>query len=503
MRESQYLTFPEYLVGTSRPHVFSRAFFDSLICGALLLLIIQVALGTSIYFAIGVFVSLLVVIFTWWVVGLESIAGILIAIFAFNYLVFSQIAKTVYGQPGDSNLSAPETTIVVLLLGIVSICAAAILVSRMLGNRRLISVEVSADVLLHMRNITFAIGLLFLIVDRVTSSSINDQNQFGGYVSIAHQYANVIMLAILAENWRVMIITNGKRSLSPTLCVMLCGLTFVGFLAVSKQAMANPLLIYFIGSIAYRKYITKAQMVVAATAIIGGIFILYPAIHLTRAEQGHSVTGEYAGEFFYKTILDPGSIYEDWREQQNLTPDDIYSLNYLGSFDSLAARFMLIANTDIIVNSVDEDGPYGIDLLMQGLGQLLPTFLYPDKQRYYTGDVLTWYYGLRHWNVSGYPTIGILADSYAVMSLTGVVVFPFVIMLIFFLEIQLFGTRITGNWIGSFFLFNQFHFFSEDNLASFNNVVLRNLPIYIIIILGSFYLADILASRSKRKDHRY
>src|SRR5271169_5878747 len=82
---------------------------ECLLAGAILLLVCQLLMGTSIYFAAGVFLTLLMVIFTWRLVGFGSIAGLLIAVIAFNFLVVSQIAKTIYGQPGETNISAPET----------------------------------------------------------------------------------------------------------------------------------------------------------------------------------------------------------------------------------------------------------------------------------------------------------------------------------------------------------------------------------------------------------
>lgn len=488
---------------SSSARVATGKWFPILISSATLLLVGQILVGTSIYFACTVYITLVVVLVTLRLIGLSTIAGILIAYLAFRYLVVSQIVKTLLGQPGDSNLGAPDTTITILLIGICSLCAAALLVRLLMGERKFISVSPSPEVLAHVRNISFGFGGLFLLVIVVTGTTQSAAGEVGGIRAVASQFANIIFLAVLAETWRVLTISQGKRSISSMLLTMLCLLTIMGFVFNSKKGMADALLMYLIASASYRRHLTRAQVGVVICAFIGGITIAYPSVQMLRSQRGTSsvVSFQLAEDFFYRVLTEPQSVVAEWESLES-TPDlSLYAegIKYLGSHDALLERFMLIANTDVIVAAVNQDGPYGMKLVTMGLDMMLPTFLDPDKPRDDTGDVLAWHYGLREWGLFGYPTVGMFADSYAALKWAGVTIFPFFIGLIFFIEIQIPGRWIRGNFIGAYFVFEHFHLFGENTIAALDATIIRNVPTDYIFIFAMFYVADLLIDHRLRR----
>jgi hypothetical protein len=231
--------------------------------------------------------------------------------------------------------------------------------------------------------------------------------------------------------------------------------------------------------------------------------VLYPAVQLLRAERGPTgLSSETLGEFVETTVLDPMVFYQRFQQVQAAIPQsDLYTqaLAYLGTYDELTGRFLLIANTDVVVNAVNTDGPYGIELLTMGLEQIVPTFLYPGKPREDVADIVTWYYGLRDWYVVGAPTTGIFADSYACAEWTGVVAFPFLLIMVYFFEVQLAGGKIFGNFLTTFFLFNALHPFPEMTADSFAYAIIRTIPIYYALILGCIFIADMLAGKRVRQ----
>ncbi|HVB81193.1 MAG TPA: hypothetical protein VNE82_14740 [Candidatus Binataceae bacterium] len=482
-----------------RPGAGTRIFFDALAAGFVLLLIAQLAVGTSVYFAAGVFVTLMIVVFTWRFLGIGNVAGLLIAVMATNYLVVSQILKTLYGQPGDSNLGAPDTTILVLLVGFSATCAAAILVTTLIGKRRVIAVDPSPTVLLYLRNITLGIGLVFVIYNRIADSGTDGSAQYGGFYAISHQFSGIIALPILAETWRLLMLSKGQRSLSVFNIALMIAIAVFGFISNTKEGTIAPFVLYLATTVAYRCYVTRGQIITAIAGAIVFVFLLYPAVQIMRSDRtATGITAETATEFVETTLSDPLAFFRRFQQfQAVIPPNDLFtqSLAYLGTYDELTGRFLLIANADVVVNAVNADGPFGIGLWTMGIEQAVPTVLYPDKPRDDTSDIVTWYYGLRDWHVVGSPAIGLFAESYAIAELPGVVFLSFILMAIFFFELELTGTTIVRNFLATFFFFNFLHAFSEQSADGIAFQILRNIPIYYAIILGAVFLADVFAGR--------
>lgn len=473
-----------------------------LICGAVLLFVAQVILGTSVTFAAEVLLAIVAVILTLRIIGWGSIAGILIAYFCFRYVIFSQVIKTLYGQAGDSRLGAPETTIGVIFVGICTMCFAALIVSHLFRGKTFVRIDPSVDVLKHVRNISIVIGAIAILIGRYSNGGDSAEVDYGGIGQIAHQLGSLVYVSILAETWRVLKMTEGRRSTTPLLYCLIGGLTMLGIIADTKEGTAAPLLIYIIGSASYRYRITRSQLIVIGSALFGGVLFVYPAIQLLRTQANSLVQVPVSVTigFIYDSILNPTDFFRAWSQTRDLPRTDLYAeaLNYLGDFDDLEGRFMLIANTDVIVAAVNDSGPVGMELATTGLGQLVPTFINPDKSRVFTGDYVTWYYGLRSWDVRGAPTIGLLADTYATEEWAGVIVLTFIFMFAFFFELGISGMTLRQNFMGAFLLYLYFHQFSEGNIAGFESDILRYLPIYFLMVFILVRFAETLSNREAR-----
>lgn len=469
---------------------------------ATLLFVGQLLVGTSPEFAGAVYLALLVVSTTLYLIGFATVAGILVAYMAFRYLVFSQFIKTFYGQPGDSNLQAPETTITLLLVGFTIICGAALLVSKVIGNRKIVSVSPSADTLAFVRNVSLCCGLFSYVMLRGSSVTDSGDTAYGGGIAIARQFGMFTYVAILAETWRALQLSEGRKSTSITLYTVIGALVAVGFLLNSKGAMASPVLMYLFASCAYRGYVTKAQVTMGAVVLVVGVLVAYPAVQLTRKDRGDSglITLDLAGDYLYRLITDPTSLFDDWQDYLKVPDQSLFteSLEYLGTVDDLRGRFMLIANTDVIANAVNQDGPYGPELIENALRSIVPTVIDPDKPRVYSGDLLTWHYGLRNWGVAGFPTIGLFADCYAAWSWPGVVLVLAVLMPAFFFALALPGTRLGGNFLATYLAFRFFHTFGEGTISGIMGNMFRDIPIELGLLVGMVYLADLVANRRER-----
>jgi hypothetical protein len=209
------------------------------------------------------------------------------------------------------------------------------------------------------------------------------------------------------------------------------------------------------------------------------------------------VSGNLAIEMLGNYLTDPERLAEDWSYLQSAPDTTLYSqapVSYVGSGDPLVGRFVLIAFTDVVVDSVDHYGPLGWGLVTAGFESIIPSFIDPDKTRLTMNNYLTWYYGLGSWGVVGDPAIGLFGDSYAVAGLATVMLLPFLFMGLVLFELQLTGTRIGGNFMGVIMTLFCLHSFGEDDCQGFVGLILRAIPQEMLWILGVFLCAGYLAT---------
>jgi hypothetical protein len=471
------------------------------------LFICELLIGTDLSFAVQIALTLLAATLTIRVLGPASISGLMIGFMMFTYVGFSQIAKTVLGQPAQTNLAAPDTTVSVILIGTLSICAGALLVDRFLRGRRLLEYRFTTDQLVGLRNLSFIVGGISTAINYQQAGADFTDASYGGIGAIANEFSFFTYLALMADCWAVLTRSDGRRSTSPTVLLQIGALTVYGILSNSKQGTALALVAYLIASIAYRRRVTKWQILVTAASAIVGVIVIYPATQLIRgrASVNHSVAGS-ADDLLQQFVADPASVMREWDLYRSVPIEQMsvheQGLFYLGSIDDLVGRFLLIANTDVIVDAVNEKGPYGLDLVTHGFLMAMPTLLLPDKPRINTCDLITWFYGIRpEMDEPSNPTIGIFADCYAAALWPGVVIFPFLMMLIFLPTVQIYGRNISGNLIAAFLFLKYMHIFVEVQLEGYVGYSIRSLPfdaakIYILIYVANKYFV------MNRRDHR-
>lgn len=308
---------------------------------ATLLFVAQITLGTAIEFAMAVFLTFFIVILTLRSIGYGSVGGLMLIIIVSDYLVISQLLKVWLFQAADTNLRAPDTTSFVLLLGISAVCAAAIVVSKLLGNRKVIRFDTSPETLAWVRNISLVLGLFFLVVKRSYGVTAEGEGNYGGIVGIASQLGTIFSFPIVAETWRVLKLSGGRRSTSLWLFAIVGALTLQGFLANSKELTAIPFLMYVVAAATYRGYISRQHLAAVGVALFVGVTILYPMIHILRAARdlNGNVSLSVAADEVERVITDPASFFDEWDNDkmgEALLTDFIHSRSNISAITTIS-----------------------------------------------------------------------------------------------------------------------------------------------------------------------
>ena len=114
--------------------------------------------------------------------GLSRIGGFCIAMMSLKLVIISQVAKSFFGEPGDSRLRMPITTIGVLVVGLASVTAAVMFVR---VRKHLLVTDASLESLRVGAVITFGLGAMSHL--GVMGTGVDDGAlQVGGQIGRAH-----------------------------------------------------------------------------------------------------------------------------------------------------------------------------------------------------------------------------------------------------------------------------------------------------------------------------
>jgi len=127
--------------------------------------------------------------------------------------------------------------------------------------------------------------------------------------------------------------------------------------------------------------------------------------------------------------------------------------------------------------------------------RLVPSFIDPDKPRDYESYVLLVHLGIIDPEGGKFPTVPLVAQSYAAYGLVGVLVIPFLTYVVFLLALKKLGWNLYRNVFAIFFFCSFLVVYSnQGDLGQFSGQVLRDFP---LLALALWLLTRIQRARFK------
>jgi len=454
------------------------------ILSAAMLLVTQLSLGTSAVFAQLVFLFIVLsAVAVNLAGGLSRLGGFCIAVMSLKLMVISQLAKSLYGEPGDSRLEVPVATIGVLLAGLAGMTVATAF-SRMVRFRHhLFRTDTSPDALKVAAMITFAIGSVSHL--GVMATGVEDGALLvGGVPGLLRQLSFCLSLSVVFGTAYVIQQSNGARLLGAFNLVPVGLFFLLGVLAASKQGMFEPFLLIGLTAIAFGFRFSAMHLVLAAGFLVFAVGLLFPfgqvARNYTRGfemKETFTATGEFAAKHLtdWDGFQQLHQQYNDAEEKADLT-------HYYEDSVGLLERVSLIKMVDLLVAATHRSGWSEWDTVTHGLKMALPRFLYPHKPAINTGTYLGKKAGVISEDDWGTQiSFGFIADAFSAFGWLGAVLIPGVLTFFFFLLFNWFVGPLERNvWCIYFFAEYQ-HFFAEQTISAMTLSVLRR-PIWLIAI---------------------
>ena len=414
------------------------------------------------------------------IVGAHHAAGWLAFFFILGNVIVALVAKTILLQPLESNLYAPFDSFLVLTAGSVVLLIALLISLTIPVGKPLFRPVRDVRLLRWLSNSAFALGTMLWYLNRLFQDP--QGSGFGGLAV----FWNLVLMAVIARTEMVLERSDGRRSVDTQLLLILVALVAVGLIDNSKTEVALPIVAYFATSLFYRRGITLGQVAAGVIGLILMAGLVGPMIHIHRAQRGQDLPWQERVALIERGVkhasvagrLEP---YKELAYQQFLS--GYYNYFGEGRGQMLVGRYASIQQIDPVIANVSRHGTLGGAVIWPFFTRLLPSLIYPDKPRYIESYYLLVHLGLIDPEGGKYPTVPVVAQSYAAYGATGLLVIPFLTFLGFMLALKKLGWRLYRNVFAIFF-FCVFTvvYANQGDLGQYAGSVLRSFPLLAVVV---------------------
>lgn len=407
--------------------------------------------------------------------------------FLLSYLMtvgFAAAAKTVMLETIDSRLGSPFLSFLVVFFYMASLALAVMVYEGTLRQRSIFPERMSNVGLGSLAKYTAIIGLAFWVANRIFSIDVrSDEFEKGGGTGAFGAVFPVYYFSVVVSTIKILQRTSGAASFGRDNFVYLIVGVLMALVDGQKMGIGMTYAAYLIACVSYRHHVTRYQVVVLFMSLFLGVAVLVPLIHLVRAELWQLdfadrisfVVSNYANYVEIDSILGLQSALDEV-EQSNF-------FAYFGQNNILLDRFALVQHIDGIISGVERKGYLDSAIAFDALFQFVPKFIYPGKEAFYAGDIITWGLGLRSAGVVGFPTVPAAAQLYATGGLLMVFLGGFVLMLLFLAIMRLVGDRYDRNLFGCYFVMLYIVSGASWGISHFSQKLLLALPVQYFVLL--------------------
>jgi hypothetical protein len=260
----------------------------------------------------------------------------------------------------------------------------------------------------------------------------------------------------------------------------------MGLIDNTKTSVALPIVAYFATSLFYRGGLTLRQGVAGGLGFALMAALVSPMIHAYRTLGIRDMPWQERVTFTVRAMQD-ASKNGGLQRYEELAVLQLRSgyYNYFGEGKGqmLLGRYASIEQIDPVIATTARQGMLGGTVIWPSFTRLLPSFVYPDKPHYVESYRLLVQLGLIRPEGGKYPTVPLVAQSYAGYGPAGLLLIPFLTFLGFLLALKKLGWKLYRNVFAIFF-FCMFTvvYANQGDLGQYAGSVLRNFPIVAAIL---------------------
>ena len=285
------------------------------------------------------------------------------------------VYKLFLGEPGQSNLRAPITTMAMYCGGMAGMGIAAFFSHRLIPKRCLL-----ADMALGKTMKQAAVGCFVLGAIIQLQSQVRIE---GSISSLLGQLNHFVEMGLLLGTTYAIVHSRGKRSTNWIVFAASLWLFFFGLIVFSKEGMFSWLVIWLIACMALGYNFNKLQLVGGVILVSLMAYYLQPYSQYVR-QYG---VGNPAGN-----IQVAAHYLSDLNETRRLYYEQLDSMagsfgpHYYNNLEGIFDRLQMISGDDALTDFTDHGNVYGLAPVESSYLNVIPRFLWPDKPVYRYGN---------------------------------------------------------------------------------------------------------------------
>ena len=403
-------------------------------CGfAIVLSIVQLLEGSSPEFCLLTFAFILIATIAFNVAGgFAYPSGSYIFFYAVLAVIVGVTYKAYLGEPADSNLEVPITTMLVYVAGISGMLISAYFKKLLLPARSLLG-DTANRIDLDAASIgCMIVGAAIFIAGALTfhpgsTAEEAHANNSGTVLSALGQVNQFLPLGIILGVTYQIRKSGGRRFLGAAVVIATIFSCIVfGIISTSKQGLFQPIACVFIAAAAMRYRFSTGQVVTMAVGLAFTFYYLVPYIQVGKSVVG-AETFAATAENAYALITNIGAVRMETQEsEQSLQDTDDYTVHYYNGAQGIFDRLQMLSIDDALIAVTEQGQVFGLTPLLYDVFNLVPHFIWPGKPLIALGNVYSHEIGLAHYSTAGDEdtTTGIsfspTADAFHMARWTGV-----------------------------------------------------------------------------------
>jgi hypothetical protein len=360
---------------------------------AVILCMVQALEGTPLYFSLCTFGFILLATVAFNLVGgFSRPSGGYIFFYAIVAVILGLAYKACLGEPGDSNLLNPKTTMLAYLASSFGMCCSAFFVRLLVPRRSLLAGMASkldlGGAALGCIVLGFGIDLWGFIDFGLGGSSA------GGLYSAVRQLNNFMVLGIILGVTHTIRQSGGRRFLSLPVGLAVAYFLFLhGILGFSKEGLLMPIVGVLSAAAAVRFRFSPVQVCVFLLALIFAFGYLVP---LTQAGKAR-MTGDLGENFnIAMDLATAGSGDLEGSSSESYDDTDDFVIHYYNRSHGLFDRLQMISWDDALIDTTEQGHVYGLYPVLFSFINVVPHFIWKDKPIIPLGNIYSHEIGLAH-----------------------------------------------------------------------------------------------------------
>lgn len=363
------------------------------------LCVIQLVEGTPVYFSACTFLFIFLATLAFNAAGgLSRPSGAYVFFNALLTVIFGLVLKAFLGEAADTNLFAPQTTMLVYVVGMASMYVAVVAARRITPNKSVLGGIGSPD-----KWGAASIGCMFLglTISLWTSFFPDDQNGSSGLLSILRQLNHFTDLGIILATMHTIRSSGGRRLWSlPLIVVALSEMLLFGIGGSSKQAFFTPPLCIVVAAAVSRYNFSFRQLAIAALGCGIAFVYIVPEIQLGKGIDV-DMSGKLNLAVEYFTNTGRGGAEKAVHELVPYEELNDFELHYYNEPQGFADRLEMLAIDDALIDVTNKGNFFGIYPTEFAFINIIPHFIWPGKPTYEFGNMYWHEIGYSHYKQGG------------------------------------------------------------------------------------------------------